>query len=59
MNEHTLGTATYSLAPWQVKLGQRVGQLEGGHRYAIYFDVPLRGEPTWTVTSLGKVENGR
>jgi len=55
----TPGTATYTLATWQVKAAQRLAQLPPG-RYMIVFDMPAGTvEPDWSVMGYGKVENGR
>lgn len=59
MNDSTMGTASYTLASWQVKFSMRAAQLEVGQWYNISLYKPRDGEPMWTITALGKVENGR
>lgn len=55
---YTHGTAT--LSKWQVKLSQRVGQLERGRAYNVTLWLPFGcDEPVWNVVELGKIENSR
>lgn len=58
MTQTTHGTAV--LSSWQVKLAQRVAQLERGKAYNVTVWVPFSNdEPVWNVVELGKIENGR
>lgn len=59
MND-TYSGGTVPIAKWQLKLAQRVAGFEPG-RYLVIVDMPSMGtvEPTWSVTAVGRVENGR
>lgn len=44
---------------WFTRLALRIAQLEGGRVYNLTVIVPVKGEPSWTVTGGGKLENQR
>lgn len=49
----------HPIAPWQLKLAQRVGGFEPGCYTVVVTVAPGTVEPTWCVMGGGKVENGR
>jgi len=45
------------LPAWAIRLAYRVAQLERGRAYNVVV-VMANNEPTWTVQTMGNVENG-
>ncbi len=53
------GDVAVNTPVWFTRLALRIAQLEAGRVYNLTLIVPAKGEPTWSVTGGGKLENQR